>query len=275
MLSYPNAKINIGLDIIEKRPDGYHNIETVFYPIGLCDVLNIEPSETCSDYSFSSSGIVVDSEPENNLIVKAYRKLQNYYALPPIDISFQKNIPFGAGLGGGSADAAFTLKALNEMFELNISTTELEAFASEIGADCAFFINNEAVFASGIGNEFESIDLSLDGYFLVLIKPDIHIPTPLAYSKVVPAKPAISLAESIKKPIAEWKNCIKNDFEVSVFAEFPEIEDIKNQLYEAGALYASMSGSGSSVYGIFEKMPELPEAFEKYFVSGGMIKNEK
>lgn len=275
MLSYPNAKINIGLDIVEKRPDGYHNIETVFYPIGLCDVLNIEPSETCSDYSFSSSGIMVDSEPEDNLIVKAYRKLQSYYALAPIDISFQKNIPFGAGLGGGSADAAFTLKMLNELFKLNISNNELEKIASELGADCAFFINNEPVFASGIGNEFEKIDLSLDGYFLVLVKPDIHIPTPLAYSKVVPTKPALSLAESIKKPISEWKNCIKNDFEMSVFAEFPEIEQIKNQLYDASALYASMSGSGSSVYAIFDKMPELPESFEKYFVSGGIIKSEK
>ena len=275
MLSYPNAKINIGLDIVEKRPDGYHNIETVFYPIGLCDVLNIEPSETCSDYSFSSSGIMVDSEPEDNLIVKAYRKLQSYYALAPIDISFQKNIPFGAGLGGGSADAAFTLKMLNELFKLNISNNELEKIASELGADCAFFINNEPVFASGIGNEFEKIDLSLDGYFLVLVKPDIHIPTPLAYSKVVPTKPALSLAESIKNPISEWKNCIKNDFEMSVFAEFPEIEQIKNQLYDASALYASMSGSGSSVYAIFDKMPELPESFEKYFVSGGIIKSEK
>jgi len=274
MTVFPNAKINIGLNVVEKRSDGYHNIETVFYPIGLSDVLSVEISETCSDYSFSSAGIAVDGEPEDNLIIKAYRLLQSEYEIPPIDISLVKNIPFGAGLGGGSADASFMLKALNELCELKISVKKLEKLASELGADCPVFIRNKAVFASGIGNEFTPVKLSLKNYFLLLVKPDIHISTPEAYSLVVPEKPQFSLLELIQHPISEWKSTIKNDFEKSVFARYPEIEKIKSNLYDLGAAYASMSGSGSSVYGIFETPPEKKdtEIFSKYFVSGGLLK---
>ena len=271
MIVFPNAKINLGLNIVEKRADGYHNIETVFYPIGLCDVLEVEPSETCTDYSFSSSGIPLDGDPEDNLIVKAYHLLRSGYQFPPIDISLVKQIPFGAGLGGGSADAAFMLKSINELFKLKITPSRLEKIAAKLGADCPVFIRNRPVFASGIGNVFNSIDLSLKGYFLLLVKPDIHVSTPEAYSLVVPEKPETSLLELINLPVSKWKNTIKNDFEKSVFARYPAINKIKNDLYEMGAVYASMSGSGSSVFGIFETAPESTNLFEGCFVTGGML----
>ena len=271
MLAYQNAKINLGLNVVERRADGYHNLETVFYPIGLCDVLNVEISEGCSDYSFSSSGIVIDGDPETNLIVKAFRLLQNEYGLPAIDITLIKQIPFGAGLGGGSADAAFMLKILNEMFELKISPKKLEKIAATLGADCPVFIKNRPVYATGIGNVFRPIKLSLKGFFLVLVKPEIHVSTPEAYSLVVPEIPQISLFESIQKPVKEWKNLIKNDFEKSVFAKYPQIASIKEELYKAGALYASMSGSGSSVFGIFEQEPDVLPEFKNCFVTGGLL----
>lgn len=271
MIVFPNAKINIGLNVVEKRPDGYHNIETVFYPIGLSDVLEVEPSETCTDYSFSSSGVMLDGDPEDNLIVKAYRLLRSEYQFPAVDISLIKQIPFGAGLGGGSSDAAFMLKTINELFALRITPRKLEKIASRLGADCPVFIKNRPVFAAGIGNVFTFIDLSLKGYFLLLVKPDIHVSTPEAYSLVIPEKPELSLQELIKQPISEWRATVKNDFEKSVFAVQPAIGEIKNNLYEMGAIYASMSGSGSSVYGIFEKMPSKPDIFEGYFVTGGEL----
>lgn len=273
MLVYPNAKINIGLDVVEKRPDGYHNIETVFYPIGLHDVLDIEPSENCSDYSFSADGIPIEGDPEKNLIIQAYRLLQSEYSIPPIDITLIKQIPFGAGLGGGSSDAAFTLKALNQLFELKITPKKLEKFASELGADCPVFIRNKPVFATGIGNIFTPIKLSLKDYFLLLVKPDVHVSTPEAYSLVKPQKPEVSIKELIERPLSEWKKHIKNDFEKSVFARYPEIETIKKNMYELGALYASMSGSGSSVYGIFEAplSEKDVQVFNRHFISGGYL----
>ena len=269
MLTFPNAKINLGLNIIEKRSDGFHNIETVFYPIGLCDVLEIVPSESCTDYSFSSSGIQLAGDPEDNLIVKAFHLLRSGYQFPAIDISLIKQIPFGAGLGGGSSDAAFTLKAINELFELKITPNRLEKIASKLGADCPVFIRNKPVFATGIGNVFTPIDLSLKGYFLLLVKPEIHVGTPEAYSLVTPIKPEIPLLELIKLPLSNWKETVKNDFENSVFARYPMIGEIKNNLYEMGAIYSSMSGSGSSVFGIFETKPERNELFDDCFIAEG------
>ncbi len=271
MLFYPNAKINIGLNIVEKRPDGYHNIETVFYPIGLRDMLSVEPSEVSTDYTWSTDGIAMEGDPEDNLIIKAYCLLQSEYEIPPVDISLVKQIPFGAGLGGGSSDAAFMIKALNELFDLKISVRKMEKFASELGADCSVFIRNKPVFASGIGNVFTSIKLSLKGYYLVLVKPDIFISTPNAYSLISPQKPDISLIDLIKSPVTKWKDTIKNDFEQPVFDLYPVVGEIKNTLYDLGAIYASMSGSGSAVYGIFDTPPEgeFSRKFDNYFISGG------
>ena len=269
MTVFPNAKINIGLNVVERRPDGYHNIETIFYPIGLRDALSIEPSETCTDYSFSSSGIEIQGDPEENLIIKAYRLLQTKYQFPPIDIFLMKQIPFGAGLGGGSSDAAFTLKAINELFQLKISTKRLEQLASKLGADCPFFIQNQPTFATGIGNVFSPVELSLKGYWLLLAKPDIHVSTPEAYAGVTPKPAEIPLSELVKMPVEEWKNFIFNDFEPSVFHKYPKIASIKEEMYEMGAAYASMSGSGSSVYGIFKEKPSFDGGFEGCFVICG------
>jgi 4-diphosphocytidyl-2-C-methyl-D-erythritol kinase len=271
MLLYPNAKINLGLNVLEKRPDGYHNIETVFYPIGLSDVLEVVPSETCTDYSFSSAGIPIDGDPEDNLIVKAYHLLRSGYQFPAVDISLIKQIPFGAGLGGGSSDAAFMLKAMNELFELKITPLRLEKLAAKLGADCPVFIKNKPVFAMGIGNVFTPIKLSLKGKFILLVKPDIYVSTPEAYSLIIPEKPEYSLADLIQQPIENWKSIIKNDFEKSVFIQYPTIGEIKNNLYKMGAIYASMSGSGSSVYGIFDFAPAQNELFDDCFVAGGLL----
>lgn len=263
MITYPNAKINLGLNITEKRPDGYHNLETVFYPIPLQDALEVKPLDGENEYLLKIAGTQINGEPEDNLVIKAYRLLkQDHPHLPSIDIHMFKHIPTGAGLGGGSSDAAFMLKLLNEKFSLHISVSQLEEYAARLGADCAFFIQNKPVFASGIGNIFEPIELSLKGYYLVLVKPDIFVSTKEAYALVKPQKPQLSLKDIIHKPIEEWKNTMVNDFEKSVFHKFPEIAAIKDKLYDMGAIYASMSGSGASVFGLFkEQVKYVDEVF--------------
>ncbi|MBE6280995.1 MAG: 4-(cytidine 5'-diphospho)-2-C-methyl-D-erythritol kinase [Bacteroides sp.] len=263
MITYPNAKINLGLNITEKRPDGYHNLETVFYPIPLQDALEVKPLDGENEYLLKIAGTQITGEPEDNLVIKAYRLLkQDYPHLPSIDIHMFKHIPTGAGLGGGSSDAAFMLKLLNEKFSLHISVSQLEEYAARLGADCAFFIQNKPVFASGIGNIFEPIELSLKGYYLVLVKPDIFVSTKEAYALVKPQKPQLSLKDIIHKPIEEWKNTMVNDFEKSVFHKFPEIAAIKDKLYDMEAIYASMSGSGASVFGLFkEQVKYVDEVF--------------
>ena len=260
MITYPNAKINLGLNITEKRPDGYHNLETVFYPINLQDALEVKPlEEGCNkEYTLKTSGTPIEGEPENNLVVKAYLLLKkDFPEMPPVDIHMYKHIPTGAGLGGGSADAAFMIKLLNEKFKLNLSIEQMEIYAAQLGADCAFFIQNKPVFASGIGNIFEPIELSLKGYFLVLVKPDIFVSTKDAFSHIHPKAPEKSLKEIIRMPVETWRAMMKNDFEDSVFQKFPEIAAIKDKMYDLGAIYASMSGSGSSVFGIFREQVEF------------------
>lgn len=265
MVSFPNAKINIGLNITEKRPDGYHNIETIFYPIGLCDKLSFEIAKG-DETSLSISGIKIDGDPNDNLIIRAYNLLKNNYYLPSLNIFLEKNIPFGAGLGGGSADAAFMLKMLNEEFNLNLTPIDLEKFAAELGADCPFFVLNKPVLASGIGNVFSNINISIKGYYIVLIKPNVYVSTSNAYSGVKVQKSAFSLLNLSEKSISEWKDIVVNDFEKSVFLKFPAIAAIKETLYQQGALYASMSGSGSSVYGIFDKKVDVSTLFQDSFV---------
>ena len=268
MICFPNAKINLGLNVVNKRPDGYHNIETVFYPIPEKDALEIVNAE---ELSFTQTGIQVDAPMEKNLVIKALNLLKTQYEIPPLEIHLLKTIPFGAGLGGGSADAAFMLKLLNDFCQLNIPADELEKIAVSIGADCPFFIRNTPVFASGTGNIFEPVDLSLRGYHLCLIKPDVAVSTPEAYSLVTPKAPEISLKEIIRKPITAWKDFMINDFEQSVFTKHPVIGQIKETLYQAGAVYASMSGSGSSVFGLFENPTRLKEQFSGCFVWEGQL----
>lgn len=269
MIVYPNSKINIGLNVVEKRKDGYHNLETVFYPINLHDALELETIDGIAPdvgYQLKVAGTVLDGTPDDNLIVKAYKLLKKDFDLPPVSIYIYKHIPTGAGLGGGSSDAAFMIKALNSKFALGLTMQKMEEYAVMLGADCPFFINNKPVFATGIGNIFEPINLSLKGKTLVLIKPDIFVSTRDAYSAVKPQVPEVSLTELLSQPIETWKDNVVNDFEASVFPKYAEIAAIKDKLYDLGAIYASMSGSGSSVYGIFKSPVEnVDEKFAGYF----------
>lgn len=275
MIFYPNAKINLGLNVVEKRPDGYHNLETVFYPIPLQDAIEMtvidNPAESdgcCGhvDYRLKVSGNLLDGTPDDNLVIKAYKLLRNDFEIPPCSFNVFKHIPTGAGLGGGSSDAAFTIKALNDKFRLGLTDAQMEDYAVRLGADCAFFIKNKPILASGIGNVFSSIDLSLKGKTIVLVKPDVFVSTPDAYRLVKPQRPERPLSDLLSQPIETWKDCVKNDFETSVFAKYPEIAGIKDMLYDEGAIYASMSGSGSSVFGIFDNPVEhVDELFSGYF----------
>lgn len=261
MITFPNAKINLGLNIIEKRPDGYHNLETIFYPINLQDALEVAKRDNDSkEYTLRVCGTSLEIDDEDNLVVKAYKLLKkDHPQMLPIDIHMYKHIPAGAGLGGGSSDAAHMIKLLNEKFLLALSAEQMESYAAQIGADCAFFIKNRPVFATGIGNVFEPIELSLKGYHIVLVKPDIFVSTRDAFSQIKPTRPSVSLKEIVKQPIENWKDSMKNDFEESVFLKFPEVAAIKDELYDLGAVYAAMSGSGSSVYGIFKEPIENVE----------------
>ena len=268
MICFPNAKINLGLNVVSKRPDGYHNIETIFYPIPVKDALEIVKADT---FSFTQTGITIDAPIEKNLVVKALNLIKSRHDIPELEVHLLKTIPFGAGLGGGSADAAFMLKLLNDYCELHISEENLEELASSIGADCPFFIRNTPVFASGTGNIFKAVNLSLNGYYLCLVKPDVIVSTPEAYSLVTPAKPALSLKEIIHKPVEEWKNLMINDFEKSVFPKHPAIAEIKETLYKEGAIYASMSGSGSSVFGLFKEATDLKHLFTNCYVWEGEL----
>ena len=264
MITFPNAKINIGLNIVEKRTDGYHNLETIFYPINLQDALEVKPLTDSEDaYDLHVMGNAIEGPAESNLVVKAYELLAKDFDIPAVDIHLFKHIPTQAGLGGGSADCAFMIKLLNEKFKLGLDLDQMEAYAAKLGADCAFFVRNEPVFATGIGNIFEPIRVSLSGHYIVLVKPDIAVPTRDAFALVKPRRPEVSLKELIQQPLATWKDTIKNDFEESVFAKYPEIAAIKDELYDLGAVYASMSGSGSAVYGIFD---HFIEDIDKKFV---------
>lgn len=255
MVSFPNAKINLGLNIISKRPDGYHNIESCFYPITWCDILEIIPAKKTQ---FTSSGIDIPGALEENLCLKAYQLLNEDFDLPTVHIHLHKVIPIGAGLGGGSADASFVLKMLNEKYELSLSIEQLESYASKLGSDCPFFIQNKPVIASGTGTTFSSLDIDLMGKHLIVIKPDAHISTQEAYSGVFPKKPLHSIKEIIEDhPIKNWSSLLHNDFEDSIFPKHSSIEKIKADLYDQGAVYASMTGSGAAVYGIFEQEIEV------------------
>lgn len=259
MITYPNAKINLGLRVTEKRTDGYHNIVSCFYPIPWNDILEIIPSK---ELKFESTGIDIPGDSESNLCLKSYELLKKDFDIPPVHIYLHKQIPIGAGMGGGSSDAAFTLKMINGLFRLGCSNQKLEMYAKQLGSDCAFFIKNETVIAVNKGDDFLDCSLKLNKKWIVCIYPKIHIGTQEAYANITPLADNSNINDLLQKGIDKWPNKLFNDFEKSIFPNHPKIEKIKDLLYESGALYASMTGSGSTVYGIFNHDPSLA-IFEK------------
>ena len=268
MICFPNAKVNLGLNVVSKRTDGYHNIETVLYPIALKDALEILPSSNNKSYRLFETGVKTYSKPQNNLVVKSLLLLSDQKQIPNLDVNLLKTIPIGAGLGGGSSNAAFMLKLLNQTYSLGLTNDDLIQYAVKIGADCPFFINNRPAYATGIGDILEEIELSLNDYYFVLIKPDIAVSTKEAYKLVLPKKTKVSLKEIVKMPMNDWKHYMLNDFEEPIFKKHPIIGDIKQQLYNSGAIYASMTGSGTSVYGFFHIKPTVSfsDIFSDFFI---------
>ncbi|MGB3076729.1 MAG: 4-(cytidine 5'-diphospho)-2-C-methyl-D-erythritol kinase [Chitinophagales bacterium] len=260
MISFPTCKINIGLRILNQREDGYHNLVSVFYPVQWCDALEIVRS---NEFGFQTEGIMINGSNADNICVKAYNLLQQLYELPPVKMVLLKNIPIGAGLGGGSSDGAFTLKMLNEFFELHITNGELKAYALQLGSDCPFFIENKPMFVTGKGEQLAPVEINLSGYCIVILYPEIAVNTAWAFQEYSKANNSNSAEDDannftiqLQQPVSSWKDIIVNDFEAIVIRQHPEIEALKKQLYASGALYASMSGSGSAVYGIFQEKPE-------------------
>ena len=251
MITFPNAKINLGLNIVERRADGYHNLETVFYPIPLTDVLEIVPSQG-ADSTLTCYGNVVNCPVESNLVMRAYRLMKSEFGLPPVDIHLYKHIPDGAGLGGGSSDASHTLTMLNEMFDLQVPQERLAELAATLGADCPFFVYNRPMQATGVGDVLTPVDVNLSDKTLVVVKPPERVPTAEAYAHVTPQPPVLLARDVVHLPLAMWDGALKNDFEPSVFDKHPRLWLIKAALLDAGAQYAAMSGSGSAIYGIFD-----------------------
>lgn len=273
MITFPCAKINLGLNIVSKRPDGYHNLETVFYPIPLTDALEIKymdekfPSESPCDLKITGND--VDCNEEDNLVIKAYQLLAADFQLPRVHAHLMKRIPTQAGLGGGSSDAAYMIRLLDERFRLNIGIPEMERYAAKLGADCAFFITADPSYAEGIGDVLMPVDVpgaGLGGYYLAVVKPSVAVSTRDAYAAIVPKAPAKCCRDIVRQPIETWKEELVNDFEAPIFAMHPELAAIKQRLYDAGAVYAAMSGSGSALFGIFREQPTgLEKEFEGMF----------
>ena len=271
MITFPIAKINLGLNVVEKRPDGYHNLETVFYPVPLTDALEVQvmaegfPSEY--DCDLKVSNITIDGDEQRNLVVRAYQLLkQDFPTLPRIHTHLWKGIPTQAGMGGGSSDCAYMLLLLNQMFQLGLTNEQLIPYAAKLGADCAFFILSRPCYAEGIGEKLQPIDLSLSGYHIAVVRPNIPVPTKEAFSRIHPHYPTQNCREVVTQPVETWRETLVNDFEESVFALHPEIGAIKQQLYDMGATYAAMSGSGSALFGLFKEQPDsLSQAFPDMF----------
>lgn len=273
MITFPCAKINLGLNIVSKRPDGYHNLETVFYPIPLTDALEIKymdekfPSESPCDLKITGND--VDCNEEDNLVIKAYQLLAADFQLPRVHAHLVKRIPTQAGLGGGSSDAAYMIRLLDERFRLNIGIPEMERYAAKLGADCAFFITADPSYAEGIGDVLMPVDVpgaGLGGYYLAVVKPSVAVSTRDAYAAIVPKTPSKCCRDIVRQPIETWKDELVNDFEAPIFAMHPELAAIKQSLYDAGAVYAAMSGSGSALFGIFREQPKgLEKEFEGMF----------
>lgn len=258
MIAFPPCKINLGLSIISKRPDRFHDLETCFYPVPWTDILEIIPAK---ELAFTSSGNTVPGKAEDNLCLKAYHLLKTDFDIAPVKIHLHKIIPIGAGLGGGSSNAAYTLRLLNDIFSLSLSADQLKEYAAKLGSDCSFFVQEKPMLGSGKGEILTEINLSLKGLYLVIVKPSIHISTQEAYSGIVPKQSVTKINEIVKQPIGNWKEILKNDFEESIFKKYPAIAGIKAKLYSSGAIYSSMSGSGSSVFALFERPVQLKDEF--------------
>ncbi len=266
MIAFPNCKINIGLNIVAKRSDGFHDIETVFYPLSLCDALEVLPATTPGDEDeFILEGMSLEGDPQQNLCMKALRLMRSVVHIDPVKMVLLKKTPSGAGLGGGSADAAFTLKMLNSYYNAGLTDDQLKAMAAQLGSDCSFFISDTPAYAYGKGDQLEEVTINLQGYTLVLVKPPVFVSTAEAYRGVTPLPSAISLKTMIQQPISAWRGTIKNDFEKNIFSHYPVIAAIKDVMYDMGALYASMSGSGSSVFGIFDRPMAVSNRFPDCF----------
>lgn len=255
MIVFPNCKINLGLHVVQKRPDGYHELQTIFLPIPFRDILEVLPTNV---FEFRTTGLSIPGDSSSNLCVKAYQLIKNRFAdLPAVSIHLHKMIPMGGGLGGGSSNGSFTLLALNELFDLKLTEEELLTLALQLGSDCPFFIINQPAYAFGRGEQMKKLNINLKGYYLVLILPGIHISTAQAFSSITPQMSSSSLEQNISKTPERWKDFIINDFEEAIFSRYPEMAEIKAWLYHQGAVYASMTGTGSTIYGLFKEKPAI------------------
>jgi 4-diphosphocytidyl-2-C-methyl-D-erythritol kinase len=272
MITFPTCKINLGLNITSRRPDGFHDIETIFYPVKLCDALEFVVSDRQDEGDeLIVSGIKIGDDTENNLVIRAARKLRELYGIPVLKMHLHKMIPPGAGLGGGSADAAYLVRAVNRHFDLNIPVDRVKDIVLELGSDCPFFVDSTPSFASGKGEILTPVNQVIKDLYLVLLNPGVGISTGEAYSSCEPTVPEAKLQELISNPISEWKNRIKNDFERYAINRHPVIGKLKDELYRQGALFSLMSGSGSSVYGIFSDKPCLTGLLQQYTIWEGMM----
>lgn len=265
MITFPIAKINLGLNVVEKRPDGYHNLQTVFYPVNISDALEVTTMDdrfpSTVDCDLKVTNISIDGDEQQNLVVRAYRLLkQDFPNMPRIHAHLWKGIPTQAGMGGGSSDCAYMIRALNDLFRLGLSREQMIGYAARLGADCPFFILGAPAYAEGIGERLMPVSLSLNDYQLAVVKPDIPVSTKEAFSLIRPQRPQKNCLDIVRQPVETWRDELKNDFETSVFALHPEIAAVKQRLYDMGAVYASMSGSGSAVFGFFRKEHPLTES---------------
>ena len=272
MIKFPIAKINLGLNVVERRPDGYHNLQTVFYPVPIKDALEVQlmdeafPSETDCDLKVTHHA--VEGDEQQNLVVRAYRLLKHDFPdMGRVHAHLYKNIPTQAGMGGGSSDCAFMLVMLNEMFGLGLTTGQLEGYAAQLGADCAFFVRSQAAYAEGIGERLNPIGLDLSGWHLAVVRPSIPVSTKEAFSLITPRMPSVNCRDVVLRPVEEWRDVLTNDFEHSVFTLHPEIGSSEQRLYHQGAIYAAMSGSGSAVFGLFRNPLDLSSLFPGMFTA--------
>ena len=277
MITFPIAKINLGLNVVEKRPDGYHNLQTVFYPVPIMDALEIVPMSegfpSDVDCDLKVTNINIEGDEQRNLVVRAYQLLKaDFPDMPRVHAHLWKGIPIQAGMGGGSSDCAYMIRLLNETFELGLTNEQMEQYAARLGADCAFFIQSSPCYAEGIGEILQPIALDLSGWHIGVVRPDIPVPTKEAFSRIQPHYPALNCREAVMQPVETWRNNLTNDFEKSVFALHPEIGNVKEQLYNMGATYAAMTGSGSALFGLFKEHPDgLGQAFPNMFTFSGAL----